>query len=141
MTDVRHANNLNGLVRSQPFPVDGFRWLDNDEREEIDVHDISDYLDYRPELNNEYPLAPENMKVTKAMLSPYAKQLLEELELKGTSTEKLIPNLNQKEKYVVDYRNLELYLFLGMRLTRIHRVMTFKQQLRLKTYIDFNTRK
>ena len=102
---------------------------------------ISDYLDYRPELNNEYPLAPENMKVTKAMLSPYAKQLLEELELKGTSTEKLIPNLNQKEKYVVHYRNLELYLFLGMRLARIHRVMTFKQQLRLKTYIDFNTRK
>jgi hypothetical protein len=31
------------------------------------------------------------MKVKENMLSPYAKQLLEELELKGTSTEKLMP--------------------------------------------------
>ena len=74
------------------------------------------------------------MKVTENMLSPYAKQLLEELEMKGTSTEKLIPNLYPKEKYVVHYRNLKLYLSLGMRLTRIHRVMTFKQQPWLKTY-------
>jgi hypothetical protein len=67
--------------------------------------------------------------------------MLEELELKGTSTEKLIPNLHPKEKYVVHYRNLKLYLSLGMRLTMIHRVMTFKQQPWLKTYIDFNTQK
>jgi hypothetical protein len=58
-------------------------------------------LDYPPELHdlqNEYPLAPEKMKVTENMLSPYAKKLLEELELKGTSTEKLIPNLHSTEK-------------------------------------------
>jgi hypothetical protein len=33
--------------------------------------------------HNEYPLAPEKMKVTENMLSPYAKQLLEELEMKS----------------------------------------------------------
>jgi hypothetical protein len=81
------------------------------------------------------------MKVAENMLSPYAKKLLEELELKCTSTEKLIPNLHPKEKYVVHYKKLKLYLSLGMRLTRIHRVMTFKQQPWLKTYIDFNTQK
>jgi len=93
-------------------------------------------LDYPPELHDhhkEYLLAPEKMKVTENMLSPYAKQLLEELEMKGTSTEKLIPNLYPKEKYVVHYRNLKLYLSLGMQLTSIHRVMTFKQQPWLKT--------
>jgi hypothetical protein len=52
------------------------------------------------------------------ILSPYAKQLLEELEPKETSTEKLIPNLHSKEKYVVHYRNLKLYLSLGMKLTK-----------------------
>jgi hypothetical protein len=46
------------------------------------------------------------MKVTENMLSPYAKQLLEELEMKGTSTEKLIPNLHPKEKYVVQIKQL-----------------------------------
>jgi hypothetical protein len=42
---------------------------------------------------------------------------------------------------MVHYRSLKLYLYLGMKLTKIHRVMTFKQQPRLKTYIDFNTQK
>jgi hypothetical protein len=65
-------------------------------------------LNYPPELydhHNEYPLAPAKMKVTESILSPYAKKLLDDLDLKGTSTEKLIPNLNSKEKYVVHYQN------------------------------------
>jgi hypothetical protein len=73
------------------------------------------------------------------MLSPYAKKLLE--DLKGTSTEKLIPNLNSKKKYAVHYRNLKLYLSLGMKLTKIHKVVTFRQTPWLKQYIDFNTKK
>lgn len=148
------ANNLFGWEMSQALPVDEFRWLEDQEIESLNINSVSDDredgfilevdLDYPPELHdlyNEYPLAPEKMKVTENMLSPYAKKLLEELELKGTSTEKLIPNLHPKEKYVVHYRNLKLYLSLGMRLTRIHRVMAFKQQPWLKTYIDFNTQK
>jgi hypothetical protein len=136
------------------LPVNGFRWLEKEEFEHLNISSVSDDsedgyilevdLDYPPELHdhhNEYTLAPEKMKVTENMLSPYAKQLLEELEMKGTSTEKLIPNLHPKEKYVVHYRNLKLYLSLGMKLTRIHRVMTFKQQPWLKTYIDVNTQK
>jgi hypothetical protein len=136
---------------SQALPVDGFRWLEKEEFEHLNMSDDSEDgyileadLDYPPELHdhhNEYPLASEKMKVTEDMLSLYAKQLLEELEMKGTSTEKLIPNLHPKEKYVVHYRNLKLYLSLGMRLTRIHRVMAFKQQPWLKIYIDFNTQK
>ena len=119
------------------LPVNGFRWLEKEEFEHLNISSVSDdsedgYIlevdfDYPPELHdhhNEYTLAPEKMKVTENMLSPYAKQLLEELEMKGTSTEKLIPNLHPKEKYVVHYRNLKLYLSLGMKLTRIHRVMT-----------------
>ena len=101
-------------------------------------------LDYPKELHdyhNDYPLAPEKMKVIEDMLSPYAKKLLEDLQLKGTSTEKLIPNLRPKEKYIVHYRNLKLYTELGMKLSKIHRVLTFRQIPWLKTYIDFNTEK
>ena len=97
-------------------------------------------LEYPQELHdhhNEYPLAPEKVKVTEDMLSPYATKLLEDLDLKGTSTEKLIPILNSKKKYVVHYRNLKLYLSLG----KIHKVVTFRQTPWLKQYIDFNTEK
>lgn len=50
-----------------------------------------------------------------------------------------MPNLNDKTNYIVHYRNLKLYLALGMEVTRIHRVLVFQQSPWLKTYIDFNT--
>ena len=67
-------------------------------------------LDYPPELHkdhNDYPLAPEKMKVTNTMMSPYQQKLIEEL---GTSFEckKLVPNLMDKSRYVLHYRNLQL---------------------------------
>ena len=53
---------------------------------------------------------------------------------------KVTPNLRDKVKYVEHYRNLKLYLQLGLVVTKVHRVLTFKQSTWLKTYIDFNTR-
>jgi hypothetical protein len=43
-------------------------------------------------------------------------------------------------KYVVHYCNLKTYLRLGMRLTKVHRVMAFTQSLFLKRYIDHTTK-
>ena len=55
------------------------------------------------------------------------------------SVPKLIPSLEPKRKYIVHYRALQLYLQLGLKLTNIHRVLTFDQSAWLEPYITFNT--
>ena len=54
---------------------------------------------------------------------------------------KLIPNLRDKTNYVLHYRNLQLYLPLGMKLINIYRVLKFNQSNWMKKYIDSNTEK
>ena len=53
----------------------------------------------------------------------------------------MIPNLGNKTNYVVYYRNIQLYLSLGMKLKKIHRLLEFKQSDWMKKYIHFNTEK
>ena len=53
----------------------------------------------------------------------------------------MIPNLSNKTKHVLHYRNLQLYLSLGIKLTKVHRMLKFRQSDRMKKYIDFNTEK
>ena len=66
---------------------------------------------------------------------------LNKYEIKVRYVKKLIPNLGNKNNYVVHYRNLQLYLSLGMNLTKINRVLKFKQPDWMKKYINFNTEK
>ena len=40
---------------------------------------------------------------------------------------KLVPNLFEKEKYVIHYENLQLYLRLALKLKKIHCILEFNQ--------------
>ena len=75
------------------------------------------------------------------MLSDYCKNVTDEYGTNIGDVMKLIPNLGSKANYVLHCRNLQLYLSLEMKLTKIHRVLKFKQSDWMKKYIDFNTEK
>ena len=135
-------NNLYGWAMSEYLPYD-FKWLKN--VDEFDVMSISEknpigyfldvdlkYPDELHELHNDYPIAPEKIAVSSDMLSNYCKKIADKYEIKVGDVKKLIPNLGNKTKYVLHYRNLQLYLSLGMKLIKIHRVLKFKNLM----YID-----
>jgi hypothetical protein len=99
-------------------------------------------IEYPEELHdshNDYPLCPEALTVQPDELSPYTKALADKLVITSGSCQKLICNLKTKHRYAVHYRNLKLYVRLGMKVTKIHRVISFTQSAWLKPYIDFNT--
>ena len=104
---------------------------------EVDVEYPQELLD----LHNDYPLAPEKMKVTKEMLSSRCGLTREKFNISIGQVRKLIPTLSKKEKYVLHYRNLQLYTNLGLEVKKVHRVLEFNQSLWIKQYINFNTRK
>ena len=94
------ANNLYGWAMMKPLPVGDFKWMDEKELGhwkdfpcilEVDLEYPRDLHDF----HNDYPLAPERFKIN--------------------NVEKLIPNLWDKEKYIVHHENLKLYLELGLK--------------------------
>ena len=145
-------NNLYGWAMSEYPPYDKFEWVKNvDELDIMSINKKSDvgyflevdleYPNELHELHNDYPLAPKKLAVSNGMLSIYCKNIADEYDIKVGNVKKLIPNLGNKTKYVLHYRNLQLYLSLGMKLTKIHRALQFKQSDWVKKYIDFNTNK
>ncbi len=118
------ANNLYGWAMSEPLPYRNFKWMDEKDLEfwrfipcilEVDLK----YPKELHDLHSEYPLAPERLLIGKVR--------------------KLVPNLYDKTKYVLHHETLKQYLKLGMKLTKIHRGVSFDEKDFMKPYIDLNT--
>ena len=101
-----------------------------------------EYPDNLHELHNDYPLAPEKTEISQTMLSNYCCNIANmsnyccnianEYEIRIGGVNKLVPNLGNKSKYAVYYKNLQLYLSLGMKLIKVYRILKFKQSDWLK---------
>jgi hypothetical protein len=155
------ANNLYGNEMVKGLPIGNFRWSEErdlatlirlytsvatpanqagpDDTEgcivKVDLH-------YPPELHdyhNDYPLAPERKLVTDEMLSPFAKAMKDRLGIGSDKLPKLVPNLQDKVGYTCDIRALKFYLDQGLKVTKVHAVLTFTQSCWMEPYIMFNT--
>jgi hypothetical protein len=144
------ANNLYGWAMSRKLPHKDFRWEtdlsrftsefitcwnaegDKGYTLEVDVR----YPEALHALHNDYPLLPEKMKAP--AVSPYCEHMAELFEV-AEGCEKLIPNLRDKERYVVHVAALQQALQLGLELTAVHRVISYTQSRWLKPFIDSNT--
>ena len=73
------------------------------------------------------------MVVPNKWMSEYEHNLLD-VGVAPTEVQKLVTNLHNKESYVLHYHNLQLYLSLGMRLTKIHRALRFQQSPWMEPY-------
>ena len=75
------------------------------------------------------------------MLSEYCQRIKKKYNISIGHVHKLIQTLRNKGNYVLHYRNLQLYLDLGLKLKGVHRVPEFDQSPWLKKYKDSNTEK
>ena len=139
---------------SQYLPTGNFKWMTDKEISKINLGKykadskkaliLEVDLQYPQELHdmhNDYPVCPEKVKVLNDMLSGYCKKIAEKYKISIGLVSKLISTLRDKKEYMLHYHNLQLYLDLGLKIKKVHRVLKFDQSPCLKQYIDFNTEK
>ena len=126
------ANNLYGCGMSEKLPTHGFKWLTGGEMEKIYENRYNlnkmpcilevdlEYPKNLHDLHNDYPLCPERVECKNGV-------------------KKLIPNLRNKTKYVIHYKNLIQCLDMGLKIKHIHRGIKFVESNWMKPYIDKNT--
>ena len=125
------ANNLYGWVMSKKLPVNGFKWINNNEINEDFIKNYDEnndkgyifevdvkYPKRLHELRSDLPFLPERMEINKC--------------------NKLVCNLYSKKKYVAHINTLKQALNHGLKFKKIHRVIEFNQEAWLKLYIDMN---
>ena len=83
------------------------------------------------ELHNDYPLATDDIEIKRQILSKYQLLIADFYNIPTDYVEKLFANFFDKEKYVLHYENLQLYLRLGLKpkttsRIRIQSIITLK---------------
>ena len=122
-------------------------WLDKQNKEQDKGYILEvdfEYPDEIHDLMSDYPVGVERRCVNEDELSQMQLNLAAANGLTKCSTKdmpKLLGTLHPKQNYVVHYMNLKLFVQLGVRVTQVHRILSFTQTNWLAPYIDMNTRK
>lgn len=150
------VTNLYGyIMASTPMPVKDFVWLTDDEIKHLDIENIDPYgaVGYFLEVDlyidkeihdflNSLPPASEKLSIPCSDWSDFTRMVADTYGLPfRDGAQKLVPTLNHKKMYVLHHTALRCYLKLGLRLTKIHKVLSFHQELWMKEFIEFNSAK
>lgn len=154
------ANNLYGHALSEPLPTGDATWLEDcTQFENEDWLRTADFINdqyaylidvdllYPPEIHDktsDFPLAPEKLKLDSEYHSEHMRKLTEEEYGPGKcrrSTVKLLMTQFHKPGYVVHARLLQFYIKMGMKVSKVNRVLRFKQSRLLQKYIALNSEK
>ena len=113
-------NNLYGDAMSKYLPYANFKWvkdvnkigqkLMNTKSNISTGYTLKVELEYPQELHdihNDYPLAPEKINIPKEWLSKYCLKTANAHNITTETVKKLLPNLMNKNNYVILYRNLQ----------------------------------
>lgn len=147
------ANNLYGHAQMSNLPYQKFSWLKKSEIAKIDWKNIETesnvgyilevdliYPENLHETHSNFPLAPENIQVDFENLSPFSKRsLFRTTKTKKYSDCKLSSTFHDRKNYVLHFKNLKLYLSLGMKLLNVHRVLKFQQKQFIAPFIKMCT--
>lgn len=152
------ANNLYGWAMCQYLPSSDYKFVSSDLHFNftkdyilslsatadvgyfitVDLHfpkNIHDQL-------KDYPLAPVKQVVDECKISRYSRSILDRSESAHDGrSEKLLCTLENRIKYTVHYRLLQLYLKLGAEITQIYHIMHFRQTPWMKDFVDDQTHK
>ena len=133
------------IILSEFLPIGGFKWIGPKEFDlnkytsnsstgcvlEVDL----EYPKQFRRLDIGYPLAPEKIEIKEKTLQLKIANLY---NIPIGSFTKLVPIIFHKEKYELQYQNLQLYLRPELKLKKVNCTFEFNQSQWLKPYAKFN---
>ena len=141
-----NANNLYGWAMSKKLPVNGFKWMDNNEPAEPSYLECSakhgineDFIKNYDENNDKGYIFEVDVKYPKRLHELHSDLAFLSERMEVDKCKKLVCNLFNKKKYVAHINTLKQALNHGLKFKKIHRVIEFNQEAWLKPYIDMNT--
>lgn len=145
-------NSLYSTVMHDKLPTGELRELTQDEIDKFDIssvdvdgeHTYSLLIDFEipddvKRATDELPLGLNQFKPHFNHMSPFTKDIFEDLGLPRTYiTNKLTGTHFPQKDYLICIKLLQLYVQLGIKITKIHKILEFKQDACFRDYINKN---
>ena len=135
------ANNLNAWAMPKKLPVNGFKWIDNNETAEPSAKQIinEEFIKNYNENNDKGYILEVDVRYPKRLHELHSDLPFLSERIKIDKCNKLVYNPFNKKKYVAHINSLKQALNHGFKLKKIQRIIEFNQEAWLKPYIDMNT--